>query len=99
MPLSPTFADPTGRSKREGYVLCRAVGEGQAEGGLLVNCRRDRADIRVVAKDAQKMCLPIFPYIAIDPQTNAGRGLLRDAHVFKQPEPQMCILHRLRPPS
>ena len=64
-----------------------------------MNCRRDRADIRVVAEDAQKMRLPIFPYIAIDPQANAGRGLFRDAHVLKQPEPQVCILHRLRPPS
>ena len=80
-------------------ILGFSIGKGQGEAGLFVNCRRDRADIRVVAKDAEKMCLPIFPHIAVDPQANAGRGLLRDAHVLKQPEPQVCILHRLRPPS
>ena len=47
----------------ERHVLCRAVGKGQAEGGLLVNGRRDCANIRVIAEDAQKMRLPIFPNI------------------------------------
>lgn len=56
----------------EGHVLCRAFGEGQTESGLLVNGSRDRADMRVIAEDAQKMRLPIFPNIAIDPQANAG---------------------------
>jgi hypothetical protein len=51
----------------QGYVLCLAVWKGQAEGGLLVNRRCDCANIRVIAEDAQKMCLPIFPYIAINP--------------------------------
>jgi len=36
----------------EGHVFCRAVGKGQAEGSLLVDCCCDRADIRVVAEDA-----------------------------------------------
>ena len=40
-----------------------------------------------------------FPDVAIDPQANTGRGLFCHAHVLKQPEPQVCILHRLRPPS
>ena len=60
-------------------ILSLAVWESQAEDGLLVNCRGDRADIRVIAENAQKMCLPIFPYIAIDPQANAGRGFFGDA--------------------
>jgi hypothetical protein len=42
----------------ERHVPRRTVGEGQTEGGLLVNCCRDCADIRVVAEDAQKICLP-----------------------------------------
>jgi len=60
----------------EGQVFCCAVGEGQTEGGLLVNGRRDCANIRVISEDAQKMCLPVFPYIAIDPQANAGTQAL-----------------------
>ena len=66
----------------ERHVLYRTVRKGQVEGGLLVNCRRDRTDIRVVAEDTEKMRLPIFPNIAIDPQANSGtpplpRGYLR----------------------
>ena len=76
-----------------------SIGKGQTEGGLFMNGRRDRADIRVVAEDAEKMRLPIFPYITVDPQANAGRGLLRNAHILKQPESKVCILHGLRPPS
>ena len=49
-----------------------AVRKGQVEGGLLVNGRRDCANIRVISEDAQKMCLPIFPDIAIDPHANSG---------------------------
>src|SRR6266568_5574225 len=76
-----------------------SIGKVQTEGGLFMNGCRDRADIRVVAEDAEKMRLPVFPYITVDPQANAGRGLLRDAHVLKQPEPQVCVLHQLHPPS
>ena len=64
-----------------------------------MNCRRDCADIRVIAEDAQKMCLPIFTYLAIDPQANARRRFFCNTYVLKQPEPQVCILHRSRPPS
>ena len=56
----------------ERHVLYRTVRKGQVEGGLLVNCRRDCANIRVISEDAQRMCLPIFPDIAIDPQANSG---------------------------
>jgi hypothetical protein len=56
----------------ERHILYRTVRKGQGEGGFLVHRRRDRADIRVIAEDAQKMCLPIFPDIAIDPQANSG---------------------------
>jgi hypothetical protein len=64
----------------EGHVFCRAIGEGQTEGGLLVNCRRDCADIRVVAEDTQEMCLPIFSYIVIDPQANSGNANQNGGH-------------------
>ena len=67
--------------------------------GLFVNGCRNRAYIRVITEDAWKMRLAIFLHIAVDPKANAGRGLFCDAHVLKQPEPQMCILHGLRPPS
>jgi len=62
----------------EGHILRRAVGESQAECRLFVNGRRDRADIRVVAEDAQEMRLSIFSDIAIDPQANAGRHAWQD---------------------
>ena len=35
----------TGGMFAERHVFCRAVGEGQVEGGLLMNCRRNCADI------------------------------------------------------
>src|SRR6185437_15371791 len=76
-----------------------SIGKGQTEGGLFMNGGRDRADVRVVAEDAEKMRLPLFSHIAIDPQANAGRRFFRNAHVLKQPESKVCILHRLHPPS
>jgi len=80
-------------------LLCLAIRKGQIERSLLVNGRRDRADIRIIAEDTQKMRLPIFPDIALDPQADSGRGFLRDAYLLKQPEPQVCVLHRFHPPS
>src|SRR5579863_7388804 len=88
-----------GRVFAERDFLGLSIGKGQTEGGLFMDGRRDRTDIRVVAEDAEKMRLPIFPHIAIDPKANAGRGFFCDAHVLKQPEPQMCIHHRGPPPS
>src|SRR6266702_3300676 len=76
-----------------------SIGEAQTEGGLLVNGRSNRAHIRIISKYAQEMRLPVFPHIVINPQTNAGRGFLRNAHILKQPESKVCILHGLRPPS
>src|ERR1700744_3517866 len=88
-----------GRVFAERDFLGLSIGKRQTEGGLFMNGRRDRADIRVVAEDAEKMRLPIFPHIGVDPQANAVRGLLRNAYILKQPESKVCILHCLRPPS
>src|SRR3569623_1499579 len=79
--------------------LLGSIRECNAEGGLLVDRSRNRAYIRIVSEDAQKMSLTVVPDVAIDPQADAGRGLLRKAHIFKQPEPQVRILHWIRPPS
>src|SRR5579863_4853030 len=76
-----------------------SIGKRQTEGGLFMNGRCDRTDIRVIVEDAEKVRLPIFPHVAVDPQANAGRGLLRNAYILKQPESKVCILHRPRPPS
>src|SRR5215472_13214843 len=88
-----------GRVFAERDLLGLSIGKGQTEGGLFMDGRRDRADIRIVTKDTEEMRLSIFPYIAVDPQANAGRGLFRNAQILKQPESKVCILHRPRPPS
>jgi len=38
---------------------------------------RNRTHVRIVSEDTHQMSLPIFPYIPIDPQSDAGRNLLR----------------------
>src|SRR5579871_2022714 len=84
-------------SKRD--FLFGSIRKSNAERGFFVDRSRNRTYIRIVSEDAEKMSLAIFPNIAIDPQADASRGLLRKANILKQPEPQVRILHRLRPPS
>src|ERR1700733_602301 len=74
--------------------FAHAVREGQREGRLLMDRRRDGSDVRIVAEDAQQGRLAIYSNVAIHPDPDAGRNLRRGALVFKQPEPQMCVLHR-----
>src|SRR5579883_625830 len=76
-----------------------SIRKSNAERGFLVDRSRNRSNIRIVSEDAQEVGLSVFADIAIDPQTDAGRGLFCKTNILKQPEPQVRILHRLRPPS
>jgi len=69
----------------ERHILDCAVGKCQTEGRLLMYCRRDCADVGVIAEDAKKMRLPVLAHIAVDPHANPGRRLFRHALILKQP--------------
>src|ERR1700722_1254540 len=80
----------------KGDLLAATVRKRQRERPLLMPRRRDRSDVRIIAEDAQQMRLPVLADIPIHSNPNASRNLLGGPLIFKQPEPQMSVLHRLR---
>jgi hypothetical protein len=56
----------TGGMFAERDLLHFAVRKGQRERGLLVNRRRNRANVGIVAEDADKVCLFVFAHVAVN---------------------------------
>jgi len=89
----------TDRTFAQRDLLHFSIWKSKPESRLLIDCGRDCSDVRIIAKHAEEVRVLVFADVMAYPHPDTGGDLLRVPLVFKQPHPQVCILHRRLPPS